>query len=120
MMITEAVNCLTVNNEDVCISSRSSGNIQEVDMVLSQSHLGLIGGWVGRLAHIHPRKSSGIRHFQTSEIEEEYLALRQGIENIRVVIEDSVKGRRVEGTSRDALRRPGLCPRIIDVHSGWV
>lgn len=65
-----------MDDEDVCIAVRKTGNIEEMDMVLCQRHDGVVTlcseAW---FSDIGPRNGRRVRHCHGTHIQEEQLAL---------------------------------------------
>ena len=87
---------LTVDNENLGRTSWSSGGVDEVDVVLSESHGRLVVCPVRRCLGVCPVVSCGGGSLLLSHVKEPEVALRKAVEDVRVMIEDSDKGRKVE------------------------
>jgi hypothetical protein len=80
-----------MNNKDVCTSRSYTGDIEEMNVVISESHDRLI---VGRIEtsffNIRPGNSTGLgRGSEICEAEEiEFAGVGEGIENVCIVIKD--------------------------------
>ena len=84
---------LTVNDEDVGGTGRKARDVEEVDVVLRESHDGLVVASIGRLFDVYPGNRSGVGGNERAHIEEEqFIGSRDGVEDIRVVVKDGSEG----------------------------
>ena len=61
----------TVNDEDLRVTLINVGNIEEVDVVLRESHDGFVVASIGRLFDVYPGNRSGVGGNERAHIEEE-------------------------------------------------
>ena len=104
-----------MNNEDVGTACGDAGNVKEMNVVLSECHDGVVAIGEGGLLHILPCDGGGVGGGHLLHVEEEELAMREGVKDVRIVVEDGVEGSRIKGASGDGLGGPGLCACIVDV-----
>ncbi len=65
-----------MNDEDVCIAVRKPRDVNKMDVVLSQSHHGLVSLCIeAGLSDISPCYGAGVRGFFGTHIQKEQLAL---------------------------------------------
>ena len=97
---------LTVDDEDVRIACGGARDINEVDVVLGESHHWLVGVAVRSLADICPGKGGRVGSSQVAHVQEEEFALGDGVEDVGVMVKDRVEGGEIEFASIDLLRSP--------------
>lgn len=110
---------LTVNNKNIRIASGCAWNIDKVDVVLGKSHYGVIVA-VGRLGHVCPREGGGVGSSQAVHIQEEEPALRDGVEDVGIVVEDGIIRSGIERAGSGRLCGPGFGGGVEDVHVGGI
>lgn len=62
---------LTMNDEDIHVTNRCSRDIEEVNVIFSECHHGLISTRVWRLFDVHPREWGAIGSFQEAHVQAE-------------------------------------------------
>ena len=107
---------LTVDDEDLSFSRGNVGDVEEVNVVLSKGHDGLVAGAEGGLLDIGPGERGRVGRRLCLHVEEEEIRPRDGIEDVGVVVEDGIEVRRVELARGDRLSAPGLRGCVENVH----
>lgn len=69
----------TVNDEDVCRSGRDIRNVEEMDVVLSKGHHGLVAGRVWDLLIIDPRDRRAVSCLEQTHVQREHVSVGEGI-----------------------------------------
>jgi hypothetical protein len=68
-----------VDYVDIGATGRYTSNIEEEDMVLSESHHRFVVAWIWSLLNIHPFDGGAIGRFQKTHVQTEQLSMRQRI-----------------------------------------
>ena len=105
-----------MNNKDIGIASRSTGHVEEMDVVLGKRHDRLVAGGVRCLFDIHPRDGAGVGGGHFGHVKEKQLSTGERIKHVGVVVEDGIEVRRVELARGDRLSAPGLRGCVENVH----
>lgn len=95
-----------MDNEDLGVTLGSSWYVQEMNVVLSNGHDGLVRCIVGCFLDVGPREGTGVSRLEITHVKEEELALRESIENVGVVVENGIERGKVEGAGIHGLSSP--------------
>lgn len=108
-----------MDDEDVRIPGGGPWDVDEVNVVLGESHYGVIVP-VRRLGHVRPAEGSRVGSSQAVHVQEEELALGYGVEDVGVMVEDGIIRSGIEGARSGRLCSPGFGGGVEDVHVGGV